>query len=128
MTVASSTSHRGAPMTDTTHQPLSKIELIVLARLSCSKTPTIDEVGRAIASCGPLTEPVRPVQEVAADTLSALRRRGLVRDKAKRLTDEGARLLRAMFGVSRTPNWEDIRGKHLPAVGLGLQPGSEEAR
>jgi hypothetical protein len=116
-------------MTDTTHHPpLSKIELIVLARLSCSKTPTLDEVGRVIASCDPLAEPERPVQEVAADTLSVLRRRGLVRDKAKRLTDEGARFLRTLFGVSRTPNWEDIRGKHLPAAGLGLQPGSDEAR
>jgi hypothetical protein len=116
-------------MTDTTqHPPLSKIELIVLSRLSCSKTPTTDEIGRAITSCDPSTQFSRPVQEVAADTLSALRRRGLVRDKAKKLTNEGARFLRTMFGVTRPPNWEEIRAKHLPAVGLGLEPGSEQAR
>jgi hypothetical protein len=112
----------------TNKNPQTNKELILLARLSCSKTPRLDEVGKAITSCDPSTQLSRPVQEVAADTLSALRRRGLVRDKAKRLTDEGARFLRTMFGLSRTPNWEDIRGKHLPAVGLGLQPGSEEAR
>jgi hypothetical protein len=115
-------------MTHTDDPSLSQIELVVLARLSCSKTPTTDDLGKAIIGSNPSIALPRPVQEVAADTLSALRRRGLVRDKAKKLTDDGARTLRAIFGVSRTPNWSDIQSKHLPAVGLGLQPGTDDAR
>jgi len=115
-------------MTHTTDPSLSQIELIVLARLSCSKTPTSDELGKAIFGCAAADQLPRPVQEVAADTLAALRDRGLVRVKAKKLTDDGARTLRTTFGVSRTPNWKDIQTRHLPAVGLGLQPGSDDAR
>jgi hypothetical protein len=115
-------------MTHTDDPSLTKIELIVLGRLSCSKTPKPAELGKAITSCDPEAQFARPLQEVVADTLAGLRRRGLVRVKAKKLTDEGARLLRTMFGVARTPNWEDIRAKHLPACGLGLQPGSDHAR
>ncbi|HEY0987601.1 MAG TPA: hypothetical protein VGD80_11145 [Kofleriaceae bacterium] len=119
---------RRISMTHTDDPSLSQIELVVLARLSCSKTPTTDELGKAIIGSDPSIALPRPVQDVAADTLSALRRRGLVRDKAKKLTDDGARTLRAIFGVSRTPNWSDIQSRHLPAVGLGLQPGTDDAR
>src|SRR5262245_6859764 len=119
---------RRISMTHTDDPSLSQIELVVLARLSCSKTPTTDDLGKAIIGSDPSIVLPRPIQDVAADTLSALRRRGLVRDKAKKLTDEGARRLRAIFGVSRTPNWSDIQNKHLPAVGLGLQPGTDDAR
>jgi hypothetical protein len=115
-------------MTHTDDPSLSQIELVVLARLSCSKTPTTDDLGKAIIGSDPSIVLPRPIQDVAADTLSALRRRGLVRDKAKKLTDDGARTLRAIFGVSRTPNWSDIQSRHLPAVGLGLQPATDDAR
>jgi len=115
-------------MTHTDDPSLSQIELVVLARLSCSKSPTTGDLGKAIIGSDPSIVLPRPIQDVAADTLSALRRRGLVRDKAKKLTDDGARTLRAIFGVSRTPNWSDIQSRHLPAVGLGLQPGTDDAR
>lgn len=115
-------------MTDMVEDPSpSDLELIVLARLSCSKTPKLEELAKAVSDYAP-GELSRPAREVLADLLTALRQRGWVRERAKRLTDEGGRVLRLSLGLTRTPLWSEICEAYLPALGLGLRPGSDEAR
>ncbi|HEY0483735.1 MAG TPA: hypothetical protein VGD37_39725 [Kofleriaceae bacterium] len=43
------------------------------------------------------------------------------------LTDDGRRALAAALGLDAPPPWDEIRNVHLPALGLGLSPGSEAA-
>jgi cell pole-organizing protein PopZ len=106
---------------------LSRLELVVLARLSTLKPPTERALGDAVFELVLLAESAARAKEVALETLAALRGRGLVSERVRGLTDEGRRALRGAFGLSRVPTWTEVRDAHLPAFGLGLQPGSEQA-
>src|SRR6185295_8288459 len=58
------------------HQSLSNLELLVLARLSCSKGASEDEVTSAIAEVAPSDGPLS-AQEQAMRIVDALRQHGL---------------------------------------------------
>lgn len=106
---------------------LSRLELVVLARLSSAKPPGEKELAEAVREFALPAESPRHAREIAAEAVAALRGRGLVNDRRSALTDDGGRALRAAFDLGRTPTWSDVRDAHLPALALGLQPGSEEA-
>jgi len=118
---------------------LSGLELVVLARLSVrphTKPPGVPELGKAVRELALPSESPARAKEVALETLAALRARGLVSQSSsarkgqlgeRSLTDDGGRALRAALGLARTPSWSEVRGAHLPALALGLQPGSDPA-
>lgn len=135
---------------------LSRLELVVLARLSSAKAPGPKDLGQAVSTLAlPAESPARARQR-ALETLEALWQRGLVASQAarirkiskkavksrrsarrdpaaapkagRRLTDEGRRALCRAFGLEAPPTWSKIRDAHLPALGFGLAPASEEAR
>jgi hypothetical protein len=108
-------------------QSLSRLDLVVLARLSTPKPPTERALGDAVLELVTPGESQVRAKEVALETLAALRGRGLVSERSRSLTDEGRRAIRAAFGLTRAPTWTEIRDAYLPALGLGLQPGSEQA-
>lgn len=104
--------------------PLSRIELVVLASLL--SRPSDDALGATVEQ---LCIPGDPAgaKSAALSTLASLRRRRLIGEGSKKLTDEGGRVLRTELGLAKRPSWAQVRDKHLPALGLGLQPGSEAA-
>lgn len=117
------------------HQSLSNVELIVLARLSCSKGAIEEELADAVAELAPPDEP-SSAREHAVSALAVLRRRSLATDPKptkrgpgpnSKLTDEGRRVLCAAFGLDKAPNWTAVRDRHVPALALGLSAGSEQA-
>ncbi len=104
--------------------PLPRLELVVLACLSQSRPPSERRLAEVLAGYAPAGEaPARAI----ADALAALRRRGLVIERGKSLTEDGRRALREAFGLGRTPSWVQVRDHYLPALALGLRPGSEQA-
>ncbi|HWO20511.1 MAG TPA: hypothetical protein VNO30_17195 [Kofleriaceae bacterium] len=106
---------------------LSRLELVVLARLSAPKPPSEKVLGAAVLELAlPDTSAAR-ARAVAVDTLAALRARGLVSEQGRTLTDEGKRVLRGALGLSRVPTWTEARTAHFPARALGLAPGSDQA-
>src|SRR5690349_9027080 len=104
---------------------LSGLELIVLARLS-SKPPKPKDLTDAVTSFAPPGGLAKPAGEVVEDALEVLRRRGLVELGSRMRTAEGNRVLRTTFGVEQT-TWIRLR-EAIPALALGLRPGSDEAR
>lgn len=104
------------------------VELVVLARLSKaahSPPPEDAEIERAVRElCHPEIAPARAATTVVR-TLMALRERRLV--TGIQLTDEGARALRAAFGMSRRPTWESVRSHHLPMLGADSQQRTPRA-
>lgn len=105
-------------------EPLTGLELIVLARLS-SKPPKQRDLTDAVLSFAPPEGLSKPADDVVEDALDALRRRGLVAPGNRMRTAEGNRVLRAMFGVEQI-TWIKLRDA-IPALALGLRPGSDEA-
>jgi hypothetical protein len=144
-------------MTDVGSQAsLSRLELIVLARLSSAKQPESEDLGAAVSTfVKPAESPAR-ARKIAAETRIHLHSRGLVADRplprrkssarpAKRprkrktppprppqpghtLTDTGRRALCAALELDEAPTWDRVRNVHLPALALGLPPGSDDAR
>ena len=118
-------------------QPLTRLEVIVLARLSVSKAPSEEQLTETVHDLAlPEQSPAR-AREVALETLETLRDGGLVSKPAHRrkgtlgnrsLTDNGRRVLRAVFGLARAPSWSQVRDAHLPALALGQKPGSDQAK
>lgn len=106
-------------------QSLSRLEVVVLARLSCAKPPREAKVGEDIANLGEPHEAAARAREVTGTVLPALRQRGLVNER--RLTEKGSRALRTELGLDKTPTWAESRGAHLPALRLGLRAGSTDA-
>lgn len=105
--------------------PLPRLELVVLACLSQSRPPSERRLAEVLAGYAPAGEaPARAI----ADALAALRRRGLVIERGKSLTEDGRRALREAFGLGRAPSWVQVRDQYLPALALGLRPGSEPAQ
>lgn len=137
---------------------LSRLELVVLARLSSAKPPGPKDLGEAVSTLVlPAESPARSRQR-ALEVITELWQRGLVADRpapkrktstkasskttraragralvaprkpGRRLSDEGRRALCRAFGLETPPTWIKIRDAHLPALGFGLAPGSEDAR
>lgn len=137
--------------------PLSSVELVVLARFSAGKKPSetdlSDELHRlglapesssqlvrqtvgALATSGLLSPPPPPKAKAPKRTKkgaplpspSAAPSPPTVYEvKNLTLSDEGKRVLRSIFGVVNTPSWTEVRDAYLPALALGLQPGSAAA-
>lgn len=111
---------------------LSRLELLVLARLSSTKSPSDAELAKVISELAMPDDHAHP-EQVATNTLAQLRRRGLVHEptrqarKRRTLTDGGVRALRAGFDLDKTPLWKEIHTTHLLARALGLEPGSKAA-
>jgi hypothetical protein len=121
---------------------LSPTELVVLACLSQGKEPSDDALSTEVfALCMP-EESLARARAAVADAIDTLRGRALViaetshgsgAKKAKKVTRKnqvtpaGERALCAAFGLARKPTWAAVRDKHLPALGLGMQPGSDAA-
>jgi hypothetical protein len=107
---------------------VSRLELVVLATLSQRKPPSERSIAEAVQ---PLALPAESLGEARAaitQTLNELRARGLVDPTRRALTDDGRRALRGALQLERTPTWREVRDLHLPALALGLQPGSAEAK
>ena len=117
----------------------SRPELVVLACLSQKKPPSDEELGEAIQQLALPDQSAELARRRAAELLAGLVRRAWVtsdddaprrqaRDKvepARKLTDSGKRVLRNSFQLSRTPTWAQVRDKHLPAMAIGVAPGSK---
>jgi hypothetical protein len=118
-------------------QSLTRLEVLVLARLSLSKAPSEQELIETVHALALPEESPARAREVMLETLEALRDRDLVSKPARRrrgtlgarsLTDDGRRVLRSVFGLARAPSWSQVRDAHLPALALGQKPGSEQAK
>jgi len=137
---------------------LSRLELVVLARMSSTKPPGPKELGQAVSMLVLPAEPPARARECALEVLKDLWQRGLVedhpapkrgasveasskpaqaragrdsvapREPGRRLTGEGKAALCRAFGLDAVPTWRKIFDEHLPALGIGLAPGSEDAR
>jgi len=106
---------------------LSRIEIVVLARLSESKPPSEEELGKVVLElCLPDASPESARLE-AGEVVTALRRRGLVSTQRRTRTQNGARALRRALGLARAPSWEQIPSL-LAALALGFPPDSEAAK
>ena len=117
-------------------------ELVVLACLSQKKPPSDVALGEAVQQLVLPDESVEAARRRVIELLAGLVRRAWVtgddepsrRDgqrkpaPARKLTDTGKRVLRTSLRLSRTPTWAQVRDKHLPALALGLEPGSELAK
>jgi len=103
---------------------LSRLDLLVLARLSGPKKPPSEA---AIAQdLAKLVTPAASPGEWKArlgPLLATLRDHGLV-DARRRLTDAGRTALRDALGVSKAPTWLETRDRVLPALAFGVEPTS----
>lgn len=137
--------------------PLSRLELIVLARLSSARPPAPQELGEAVKAFVLPAESLPRAREVAIEVLGRLHARGLVADQpspkrapaaapaskpgrssrarppapprpGRTLSDAGRRALCAALNVGGAPSWTQIRDAHVPALALGIRPGSREAQ
>jgi len=118
-------------------QPLTRLEVLVLARASDSKTLKEEALAKTVFELALPNESPARAREVALETFEVLSARGLVKKPSrtrkgnvgsKLLTDEGRRALRSVFGLTRVPTWSQVRDYHLPALALGLKPGSVQAK
>jgi hypothetical protein len=130
---------------------LSRVELIVLARLSAAKGATETEIaeslrrtgmplaGAALADCVTATlaslgtralcaAPLQSGKPIAAKP-ARKPTKPLKRPRAPRftLTENGRLALRHAFGLKTTPSWKDMCSHIMPSLALGEQPGSAEA-
>lgn len=117
---------------------LSRIELVVLARLSQGKaTPTDNELGEVVHDLALPNESAEAARRRAVELLTGLVRRKLVTSdgqavapasksapKPRKLTDDGKRVLRNVFNLPKVPTWAQVRDKHLPALGIGKASSS----
>lgn len=113
---------------------LSRLQLIVLARLSVPEPSSQADLIRDLLELSLSSEAPAPARETLRSALVVLRDRGLARDQSRSrgtplwtLTDDGGRVLRTEFGLARTPEWKAVRDAHLPASALKLAPGSKQA-
>jgi len=117
----------------------SRIELVVLACLSQSKPPSDAELGEAVQQLVAPGDSAEAARRRATELLAGLVRRAWVigdddasrqrkPQTARKLTESGKRALRVGFQLSKAPTWAQVRDKHLPAMALGISPGSERAK
>jgi hypothetical protein len=107
---------------------MTGVECIVLARLSSVKSPSETELTEAVSAFAMTHESPAQARAAMEQALAALCRRGLalVHKRRRTLTESGARALQAEFSLPRLPTWPQIRDRHLPALALGLAPGSDQ--
>jgi hypothetical protein len=117
----------------------SRPELVVLACLSQKKPPSDAELGDAVQQLVLPNDSADAARRRAIELLAGLVRRAWVigdddaarqrkPQSARKLTESGKSVLRTSFQLSRVPTWAQVRDKHLPAMALGLVPGSESAK
>ncbi len=116
-------------------QSLSNLQVLVLARLSCSKGATQDELVATVEDIAPPDGP-HSAREHAEASLAMLRDRALVTSSAQtartshpalKLTAKGREALRVAFGLDAAPNWKSVRDRYLPALALEIPIASENA-
>lgn len=101
---------------------LSRIELLVLARLSGGKKPpSPSEVAKGLARLVTPAASRSAWRERLGPVLRTLEDRGLI-DRRRRLTERGKSALRDALGARRTPTWREVRDQVLPALALGGDP------
>jgi hypothetical protein len=120
--------------------PPSRIELVVLACLSQSKPPSDAELGDVVQQLALPSESAEVARQRAVELVAGLVRRAWVtgddgarrvaqpKSSPRKLTESGKRVLRNAFHLPQTPTWAQVRDKHLPALAIGIPPGSELAR
>jgi hypothetical protein len=138
-------------------RPLSRVELVVLARLTAVKGATETEIAQSLRDIGVPFADAALADSVTA-TLASLGARALVERSVKpsatppkpsarprkpstssrkstkpapaprvKLTEAGRVALRDVFGGKAKPTWTDMLGRVIPALALGEQPGTEAA-
>jgi len=106
----------------------SRLDLLVLARLATPRPPKLADL---VKTLGPLAAPDATGAAWRATLtarLDALATAGAITRRPLQLTDAGRERLRTELGLPRTPSWKDVQDRHLPALGLGLRPGTEHER
>jgi hypothetical protein len=124
-------------------RPLSRVELVVLGRLTAARGATELEIVEALRELGmPLADSA--LTDCVIATLASLIARALVTAPAKpstrprktkkpapaprfTLTEAGRDALREMFGGKAKLTWKDMSGRIIPTLALGEQPGSAVA-
>lgn len=106
---------------------LSRVELVILARMSCASPPSKKVLAEAVSDLLLPDHSSAYADDAVSHALGSLRRRSLVNDRKQTATEEGNRALRAAFDLQRTPTWTEVRTTHLAARALGLRPGTEQA-
>jgi hypothetical protein len=106
---------------------LSRLELVVLSRLSSPKPPSERELSKVVSELARPSEAAN-VAEIAIHTTEQLRERGLIHALRMTLSESGVLALRAAFNLDKTPLWKDIHNSHLLARSLGFTPGTEATR
>lgn len=129
---------------------LSRVELIVLARLSSANGATESDITKSLRTIGmPLADAA--LADCVTATLASLGSQALcappepARAPAPRpegkprkttrppraqrftLTESGRHALRTAFGLKTTPSWKDMCSRIVPALALGVPPGSAAA-
>jgi hypothetical protein len=103
---------------------LSRIELLILARLSGPKQPPSETV--IAKDFARLVTPAASPGEWRArigPLLATLRGRDLI-DARRRLTERGRAALRDALGLAKVPTWSEARDRVLPALAFGVEPTS----
>lgn len=108
--------------------PLSRLEIMVLARLARPKPPSEGELAKDLQKLALPDYTLGAARAQIVDTLAALRERGLVEPARRVLAPAGRDALRDAFGLSRAPTWSEVRSRHAAALALGLAPGSVDAQ
>jgi hypothetical protein len=108
-------------------EALSRVELVVLARLTKSNPPSEDQLRAAVLElCVPDATPDRTRVDVPA-IVKELRRRRLVSPTSMMRTDSGSTVLRKALGVTRAPAWDRVPTL-LAALALGVPAGSSATK
>jgi hypothetical protein len=104
---------------------LSRLELLVLARLSSTKQMSDNKLVKEISAILPL-DIAGQSRELILQALASSRSRGFVNKPRNTRNEKGEQQLRKAFELSETPTWAQVR-EHIAARELGLRSGSEEA-
>lgn len=112
---------------------LSRMELLVLARLSGGKKPPSEnEIAKDMITFALPDATQAEARQRVDGVLASLRERGLVEKErvptrrvpkrsprpSRDLSDHGKKALCNAFGATKVPSWQEVRDKYLPAVVL----------
>lgn len=98
---------------------LSRIEILLLARLSGSTKPVGPaEIAEALVRLGTPAASRGEWRNRLGPLLAALEERGFI-DARRHLTDAGRAALCRAFGTTRAPRWSEARDRYLPGLALG---------
>jgi hypothetical protein len=107
-----------------------KVQLLILARLVDRPKKPITRP-RLYKDIGAYVAPRLTAGEwnvMLDEALGALAAGGLIEQGPLRLTGAGRTRLEQLLGVTPLPSWTEIKGIHLPALGLDLSPASPQVR